>query len=53
MSRPPSLPLPLEVPCQRLPCRIGGGRLAKVVTYPPPTSLKGVFFNWLLLCSSP
>ncbi|KAH3716275.1 hypothetical protein DPMN_058994 [Dreissena polymorpha] len=47
--RPPSLPYPLGVPCERLPCRIGC-RLAKGVAYPPPTSLTDVFFNWLLLC---
>ncbi|KAH3802976.1 hypothetical protein DPMN_156674 [Dreissena polymorpha] len=34
------------------PCHIGY-RLANGVAYPPPTSLKDVFFNWLLVCSSP
>ncbi|KAH3736241.1 hypothetical protein DPMN_042847 [Dreissena polymorpha] len=52
VSRPPSLPFPLWVPCERLHFRIGC-RLAKGVAYPPPTSLKDVFFNWLLFCSSP
>ncbi|KAH3873027.1 hypothetical protein DPMN_036252 [Dreissena polymorpha] len=52
VSRPPSLPFPFGVPCEGLPCCIGC-RLAKGVAYPPPTSLKDVFFNWLLVCSSP
>ncbi|KAH3804726.1 hypothetical protein DPMN_133014 [Dreissena polymorpha] len=52
VSRPSSLPFPLGVPCKRLPRRIGF-RLAKGVAYPPPTSLKNVFFNLMLLCSSP
>ncbi|KAH3802977.1 hypothetical protein DPMN_156675 [Dreissena polymorpha] len=52
VSRPPSLPFRLGVPCEGLPCHIGY-RLANGVAYPPPTSLKDVFFNWLLVCSSP
>ncbi|KAH3691876.1 hypothetical protein DPMN_191054 [Dreissena polymorpha] len=51
VSRPPSLPFSLGVPCERLPRR-SECTLAKGVAYPSPTSLKDVFFNWLLLCSS-
>ncbi|KAH3825898.1 hypothetical protein DPMN_127783 [Dreissena polymorpha] len=51
-SGPLSLTFHFGVSGERLPRRIGC-RLAKGVVYPMPTSLNDVFFNGLLLCSSP
>ncbi|KAH3772138.1 hypothetical protein DPMN_173473 [Dreissena polymorpha] len=51
VSMPPSIPFCLGVSGEKLNCCYGC-RFAKVVAYPPPTSLKNVVFNWLLFCFS-